>query len=78
MPKPSPVVDIGLNDILAFNVFCERYPEIADQPRLRWWIFHRRVNGLESSGAVVKRQGRWFVIVPRMKDWLLNGAEQAA
>jgi hypothetical protein len=65
---------IGLDDIHAFDAFCKRYPDIANEARLRWWIFHRKSNGIEKSGAVVKRAGRWYVVVPRMKNWILEAA----
>ena len=66
--------EINLDDIQSLDAFCRRYPDIADEPRLRWWLFNRRTNGLESSGAVLKRNGRWFVVVPRMKSWILQAA----
>ena len=66
--------DVRLDDIKSLDAFCEKFPDIADEPRIRWWIFHRKSNGLEASGAIIKRSGRWFVIVPRMKNWLLRAA----
>ena len=64
--------DIGLDDIQSLEAFTKRYPDIANEARLRWWIFHREINGLRASGALIKRNGRWFVVVPRMKVWLLR------
>jgi len=64
--------DLGLDDIVALNVFVERYSHIADEPRLRWWIYNRHSNGLKESGAVVKRAGRWFVVPKRLLNWLLQ------
>jgi len=83
MPKVStmpPVVadDIGLADIKTLEAFVEQHPDIANESRFRWWIFHRKSNGLESSGAVIKRAGRWYVVVPRLKAWLLGGSVLAA
>jgi hypothetical protein len=69
---------VALDDIKGLEAFLERYPDLADESRIRWWIFHRKTNGLESSGAVIKRGGRWFVIVPRLKAWLLAGTACAA
>ena len=81
MPKCSAALqissqadDIDLDDIQSLDAFCRRYPDIADEARLRWWIFNRRSNGLESSGAVRKRNGRWFVVVPRIKAWILQSS----
>jgi len=86
MPKVStartvaaaPADDIDLEDIKYLDAFIQKYPDIADESRLRWWIFHRKSNGLEASGAVVKRAGRWYVVVPRMKRWLLSDSAKAA
>jgi hypothetical protein len=64
--------DIGLDEIQSFESFCKRYPDIANEARLRWWIFHRKSNGLAASGALVKRSGRWFVVLPRLKEWILR------
>ena len=64
--------DLNLDDIQSLEAFTKRYPDIANDARLRWWIFHRKCNGLEQSGALIKRSGRWFIVVPRMKDWLLR------
>jgi hypothetical protein len=69
--------DIGLEDIKSLDAFFNRYPDIADESRARWWIFHRKSNGLEASGALVKRAGRWFVVVPRLRDWLLTDSANA-
>jgi len=79
MPKVStaaPAADIGLEDIVSFDVFVKKHSNIANESRLRWWIFHRKSNGLEASGAIIKRAGRWFVVLPRFRNWLLS--DQAA
>ena len=82
MPKVSttPQVvadDIGLEDIKSLDSFIEKHPDIANEARLRWLIFNRKSNGLEAAGAIIKRAGRWYVVVPRLKSWLL-GSVQAA
>ena len=69
---------IGLEDILSFDAFHKQFPNIANESRLRWWVYHRRSNGLEASGALIKRAGRWFIVVPRIKAWLLADAAEAA
>jgi hypothetical protein len=78
MPQALPADDIGLDDIQTFDAFCKRYPDITNEARLRWWIYHRASNGLEKSGAIVKRAGRWYVVVPRMKNWILSDSALAA
>ena len=74
MPQGQPTHDIGLDEIQSLDAFCNRYPDIANEARLRWWIFHRQANGLQKSGAIVKKAGRWYVVVPRLKDWILQSA----
>lgn len=66
--------DVEMDDIQSINAFLKRYPDIADEARLRWWLFNRRTNGLEKSSAVIKRAGRWYVLVPRFKSWLLDSS----
>jgi hypothetical protein len=75
--KTQPTSDIELDDIQTLNAFCRRYTDLTDEARMRWAIFNRQSNGLAKSGAIVKRQGRWYVVVPRMKDWILTGDASA-
>ena len=42
---------------------------------LRWIVRHRDQNGLSASGAVVKRQGRWYVHAGKFAEWMLSDAE---
>ncbi len=65
--------EISLDDITSLEAFVEKNPDLANEARLRWWIFHRKANGLAAAGAVIKRSGRWFVVRPRLKAWLLQG-----
>jgi hypothetical protein len=65
--------DLRLDDIVELPKYVERYPDQTNEARLRWFIFNRERNGIEKAGAVVKRLGRWYVVVPRMRDWLLRG-----
>jgi len=64
--------DVRLDDILELDKFVGRYPDLVTESRLRWLIFNRRTNGIEKSGAVFKRYGRWHAVVPRYRDWLLR------
>ena len=43
---------------------------------LRWMVRHRDQNGLSQSGAVVKRQGRWYVHAGLFANWMLNGGDE--
>ena len=63
---------IELDLILPLEKFCERFSDLTTEPRMRWLIFNRAANGLETSGAIVRRCDRWHVVVPRYRDWLLS------
>ena len=69
---PPPPEPISLDDIVTVDAFAKRYPDIADARRLRWMIYNRASNGLEKSGAIVKKHGRWCIVAPRFRDWLLT------
>jgi hypothetical protein len=68
----TPADDIRLDDIMKLEPFVERYSDLVNEPQMRWLIFNRFANGLAASGAIVKKGGRWHVVVPRMKNWLLS------
>ena len=61
-----------LDDIMALKLFCERYPDIVSAKQIRWQIFKRKLNGLADSGAISKKGGKWFVVVPKYRKWLLE------
>lgn len=73
----SAIGDPNLHDILDLDSFLRRYPDLASEARMRWWIYRRKPNGLESSRAIIKRAGRWYVVVPRLRAWLLSGASES-
>lgn len=70
--------NINIEDIKAFDVFVEKNPDLTNDARMRWLIFNRKSNGLAASGAIIKRAGRWYVVVPRFRDWLLRDTGQDA
>ena len=81
MPNAStavPADDINIEDIKSLDSFIEKNPDFTNEARMRWLIFNRKSNGLEASGAIIKRAGRWFVVVPRLKNWLLRDTAPAA
>ena len=65
--------DVRLDDVAELPKFVERYPDLVNESRLRWWIYTREENGIERAGAALKRGGRWFIVVPKLRDWLLRG-----
>jgi len=62
-----------LDGMMVIKSFCARYPDLVTEPQIRWQIFNREINGLSESGAIVKKGGRWVVVVPRYRDWILSG-----
>ena len=61
-----------MDDIMALTAFCERYPDLTTEQQFRWQIFKRKLNGLADSGAISKKGGKWFVVVPKYRTWLLK------
>lgn len=64
---------LRLDDMMSLPKFCERYSDICSLSRARWLIFNRKTNGIEEAGAVIKTGGRWLVVLPRFKAWLMAG-----
>ena len=65
-----------LSDFLLLVDFQRAHPNIVRNVEcLRWIIRHRDQNGLSKSGAVVKRQGRWFVHAGLFADWMMHGGD---
>lgn len=61
-----------LDDIMALTAFVERYPDIVSEQQIRWQIFKRTSNGLADSGAISKRGGKWYIVIPKFRQWLLE------
>jgi hypothetical protein len=68
-------VEPDLAEIVPLNTLIKdpRTSHLGDETAWRWRIFNRTHNGLAESGAIVKRAGRWFVVLPRLREWLLAG-----
>lgn len=67
----------SLDDVMALRQFLKRFPDLLTENQVRWLYFHRKINGLEQSGAVIKRNGRLFVVLPKMRTYLLEQEEAA-
>jgi hypothetical protein len=65
-----------VDDILHINIFLKRYPDVLTPGQLRWFIFHRDTNGIESSGAVFMKGRRWYVCLPKLREWMLAGDDR--
>ncbi len=66
-----------MDDISSLKHFARSHPNIANENQLRWWIFKRDTNGIESSGAIIKKQNRWYVNIPKLREWILQGEKAA-
>ena len=70
-----------MNDLYEFSTISEfqrQYPNIArNEDSIRWKIRHRDQNGLSRAGAVVKRQGRWYIHAGRFAAWMRHGCDDA-
>ena len=62
-----------MDDIYTLKQFINAFPNAITEAQVRWWIFNRNFNRIESAGAVVKKEGRWYVNGPRMRHWILEG-----
>ena len=62
---------INPEDIQVAEAFCKAHPHLfpAGQNSLKAQIRNRKTNGLTSSGAVVKRFNRMFIVVPKYLTW---------
>jgi hypothetical protein len=45
------------------------------QRRITNLIEGRHENGIEDCGALVKRAGRWYVVLPLFESWLAGGID---
>ena len=66
-----------MDDICALRYFIGNYPNIATESQVRWWIFNKESNGIVASGAIVKKQSRWYVNIPKLRAWILQGDDQS-
>ncbi len=56
--------------------FQKAHPNIVRNIHsLRWIVRHRDQNGLSEAGAVVKRQGRWYVHASKFSEWMLSDTD---
>ncbi len=62
-----------LDGLMLIKPFCARFSDLVSEPQIRWQIFNRETNGVSKSRAVVKKGGRWIIVVPRYRDWILSG-----
>jgi hypothetical protein len=76
------VSTLQLNDVIPLfantesdDCFCKREPSHGSVEAWRHLIRNRHANGLAESRAIVKRRGRWWLIVPRYVDWLVSADE---
>jgi len=61
-----------LNELISKETFLQRYPEIANDGRVRWWIRRRHSNGAAEAGAIVVIGKRAFFRPRRFAKWILS------
>lgn len=71
-------VDVHANDFLTVRAFAQSFPNHGTESSLRWIIFNSSLNGLDESGAIVRRGRRVFIVVPRYLAWLAGSGRVAA
>lgn len=64
------------DDLLTVRDMAMRYPNLGTVATFRWQIFNETNNGLAEAGAVVRRGGKVFIVVPRYLDWVLGRDQQ--
>jgi hypothetical protein len=67
--------EVSLDDVYSPQAFKERYPHFfCSKNELEYMLRNRRINGLESYGAVIEsRSGRRLsIVVPRFTSWWLG------
>lgn len=65
VPAPS-------HTLLTVRQLSEQQPGLT-VGGIRWDLFHRATNGLEASGAVVRRGRKILIDQERYLEWLVNG-----
>jgi hypothetical protein len=51
---------------------ARQWPAVSEH-KLRWWIRNRQTNGLQKSGAAVKKVGRWYLNPEKLERWIEEG-----
>ena len=57
-------------DVLPVSTLVANFPNLGSAGSIRWQIFCAGQNGLEESGAIIRRGSRVFVVLPRYMRWL--------
>ena len=65
----------SFDDVVLASDFVTKHPNIfPSMDSFRWQYNQRHKNGLAEAGAVVKRNGRLYIIKPRLMAWFLESA----
>ena len=62
-----------MDDIQTLQYFIKHNGHLATENQICWWIFNRETNGIELAGAIVKKGRRWYVNLPKLREWILEG-----
>ena len=62
-----------MNDLVIKNKFIEQNKNLFTKDQLDWWIRKRESNGLEESGAIVKKFNRWWINPQKFAECMQQG-----
>ena len=68
------IEEVELGDIEPMTDFAREYPKLGTYETWRYRVKNRHANGLEESGALTKKDDRWWIIKSRLKSWWLKSA----
>lgn len=57
------------------RTLAQKYPNVLTEGGLRWEIFNSDKNGLDKSGAIIRRGRKLFLDADRYFCWLYNQNE---
>jgi len=61
-----------LTDLTTPQQLASEFPRLFNETQLNWIVRRREHNGLSEAGAILKVNGRLYVIRPRFFLWMLN------
>ena len=66
------MISHSLNSLIRPTVFAAKYPDLMSITQLRWILARRAENGLQASGAVVRKGRSLWIDASRFRDWLCS------
>lgn len=63
---------LSLDDIITIDELVEANNKLLTKPQLQWLCKQRRQNGLEASGAILKRGRKLYIRKKEFTQWFLS------